>query len=93
MFEVKRYRNHIIGYEVEAVQFDGTDESKVELKKWIEERTDRYKSEYTDGLLFTIHGRVLVAEGDWVVLSLEDDERFFPYPNDAFEAMFEEMTE
>lgn len=97
MSDVKRCQNHIANYEVEAVQFDGTKESAKVIEQWIGKKFGRAEGTWAvktleDISIRTATGWVKLNKGDVIVLSLEDDEGFFPYPEGVFEQMFTEIN-
>lgn len=76
--------------EVEAMQFDGTMESAIELQRW----SERYALPgFGDGNLIvrTLNGEVIATKGDWIIKGIKGE--FYPCAPDIFEKSYESKTE
>lgn len=70
--------------EVEAIQFDGGEDSWREITDWANEVWFRVQG----GLeIITLEGRMLAAPGDWVIRGVAGE--FYPCKPDIFEATYE----
>lgn len=74
MLEIKKFHNKLLGVDVEAVKFDGTQDSIYDLSTWVEScgrTTSSIKtlSNETKLLIHTLGGWHEVEVGEWVVRS------------------------
>lgn len=86
---MKRFRKDNV--EVEAVQFDGTEETLNEIKELLGDKADTV-DETDDLKTFSLIGRkksYTIFRTDWIV----KDHYYFVVSNDVFETMFTEIEE
>ena len=82
---VKRYRKKPC--EIEAVQFTGTDENKIELHKFM--GFQYYVDEKDNVVIPTLEGNMVASIGDYIIKGLRGE--FYPCKPDVFEKKYEEI--
>lgn len=74
---------------IEAVQFDGSYESRIKLLKWAGPVAVYYR--HTNALaILTLEGSMTVSPGDWVIRGVAGE--FYPCKPDIFEATYERLV-
>lgn len=75
---------------IEAMQFDGTNASATEIRKWVTENKGLMSaSGIAHGVLYiaTLEGEMKISEGDWVIRGVAGE--FYPCKPDIFTATYE----
>lgn len=80
---VKRYRTKPC--EIEAIQFTGTDENKIELHRFM--GFQYYVDENGNVVIPTLEGNMNASVGDYIIKGLRGE--FYPCKPDVFEKKYE----
>lgn len=76
---------------IEAMQWDGTIESAVEIRKWSHHQVSVDPNEPLKLLIPTLEGQMTASSGDYIIRGVQGE--FYPVKPDIFEATYEVVND
>lgn len=73
--------------EIEAMQYDGTDESQRAIVNWTNGRAEGWIDHEYHLVIRTLEGDMRASSGDWVIRGVKGE--FYPCKPDIFEATYD----
>jgi hypothetical protein len=82
-----RYRKKSV--EIEAKQFDGTEESALKISEELDMYQDAWDYSVEGMILHTLKGDMVASKGDWIIKGVQGE--FYPCKPDIFDLTYDKV--